>query len=145
MAEGVGELHLAIVVDCSPESLSEDVARGSFGRESPSTRLEALIDVARDYAASSRASAVTVLACDPSKGARVTSEKNVAVVVPPRRVTADDALFRDADRALGLVDDDGRRREVPAPPPGAPLHACLALAAMALRRCERADPQARAG
>ena len=110
MAEGVGELHLAIVVDCSPESLSEDIARGSFGRESPSTRLEALIDVARDYAASSRASAVTVLACDPSKGARVTSEKNVAVVVPPRRVTADDALFRDADRALGLVDDDGRRR-----------------------------------
>ena len=145
MAEGVGELHLAIVVDCSPESLSEDVARGSFGRESPSTRLEALIDVARDYAASSRASAVTVLACDPSKGARVTSEKNVAVVVPPRRVTADDALFRDADRALGLVDDDGRRREVPAPPPGAPLHACLALAAMALRRCERADPRATRG
>ena len=145
MAEGVGELHLAIVVDCSPESLSEDIARGSFGRESPSTRLEALIDVARDYAASSRASAVTVLACDPSKGARVTSEKNVAVVVPPRRVTADDALFRDADRALGLVDDDGRRREIPAPPPGAPLHACLALAAMALRRCERADPRATRG
>jgi len=145
MAEGVGELHLAIVVDCSPESLSEDIARGSFGRESPSTRLEALIDVARDYAASSRASAATVLACDPSKGARVTYEKNVAVVVPPRRVTADDALFRDADRALGLVDDDGRRREIPAPPPGAPLHACLALAAMALRRCERADPRATRG
>ena len=103
------------------------------------------MDVARDYAASSRASAATVLACDPSKGARVTSEKNVAVVVPPRRVTADDALFRDADRALGLVDDDGRRREIPAPPPGAPLHACLALAAMALRRCERADPRATRG
>ena len=63
MAEGVGELHLAIVVDCSPESLSEDVARGSFGRASTSTRLEALLDVARDYAVSSRASAATVLAC----------------------------------------------------------------------------------
>ena len=146
MAEGVGELHLAIVVDCSPESLSEDVARGSFGRASTSTRLEALLDVARDYAVSSRASAATVLACDPSRGSRVTSKKNsIAIVVPPRRVTADEALFRDADRALGLVDDDGRRREVPAPPPGAPLHACLALAAMALRRCPRAasDPAER--